>query len=120
MTADTDRSRLAYTEFIKMSADGTLPSLDETSISEIASAMSDSPSIQQAAVGTYYSSLSSAELDAEEREREMSWNRLRQSRRDAMFRSADVSPEEAGRLAFDEMAGDPSGMLKAKERFFFR
>ena len=52
-------------------------------------------------------------------ERDMLWKRMKSDRRTAMFRASGIGPDEAGRIAFDEMAGDPSAMLKVKERFFF-
>lgn len=114
-----DLRKAAYADFIKMSADGTLRTMDETGVSSLASAVSDSPVVQEAMLGTYYGNLMSGELAAEEAERGSTWNRMKSARRNAMFRFSDVSAETAGRLAFDEMAGDPSGMLKLKERFFF-
>ena len=112
-------SKAAYAEFIKMSADGTLRTIDEAGISGLAAAVSDNPVIQEAMLSTYYGSLMASEFEAEEAERVSTWNRMRSDRRAAMFRFSDIDAETAGRLAFDEMAGDPSGMLKLKERFFF-
>ena len=114
-----DLSKAAYAEFIKRSADGTLRTMDETGISGLAATVSDNPVIQEAMLGTYYGNLMAGDLEAEAAARVSTWNRMRSDRHAAMFRFSDIDAETAGRLAFDEMAGDPSGMLKLKERFFF-
>lgn len=114
-----DERRDAYAGFLAMAADGTLGSLDEAEASALASSISDEPILQEAVLDRFYGSKMGTEIEDEARERDMTWRRMKSDRRTAMFRAAGVGASEAGRIAFDEMAGDPSAMLKVKERFFF-
>lgn len=118
MTSADERNN-AYASFLAMAADGTLGSLDEMDASALASSVSDEPTLQEAVLGSFYGSKMRSEIEGEAMERDMLWKRMKSDRRTAMFRASGIGPDEAGRIAFDEMAGDPSAMLKVKERFFF-
>lgn len=116
---DTNERDNVYASFLAMSADGSLGSLDESDASALAASVSENPIIQGAVLERFYGSKMQTEIENEAKESDMTWKRLKSNRRMAMFRVAGIGADEAGRIAFDEMAGDPSAMLKVKERFFF-
>lgn len=109
----------AFTDFIGLHTAGRLGSLDEDQAFGLARAVSDDPVVVSEALGTFYADRTGDEIGADLDDSRNAVARMRSGRRNAMYRHAGLTDEEAGRIEFDAANGDPSALAKLKERFFF-
>lgn len=118
----------AMSDFLAVSALGGLSDLGMDDAVNLAKAASADPEamgaaspadVQAAMLGTYFGAVGDAEIMQAARDSEMAVARMKSERWDTLFRVSGVSPEEAGRMMFDRDNGDPSAMLKVKERYYF-
>ncbi len=118
----------AMDDFLAVSAVGGLPDLGVDDVVALAKAASADPEamgaaspadVQDAMLGAYFGAVGDAEIMQAARDSEMAVARMKSDRWDMLFRVSGVSPEEAGRMMFDRDNGDPSAMVRVKERYYF-
>ena len=118
----------AMSDFLAVSALGGLPDLGMDDAVDLAKSASADPEamgaespadVQAAMLGAYFGAVGDAEIMQAARDSEMAVARMKSERWDTLFRASGVSPDEAGRMMFDRANGDPSAMLKVKERYYF-
>lgn len=68
---------------------------------------------------TYFAAQATDDLSAGRARREQADADYRRSGDDAMFMYAGVTPEQAGRMQYDAMNGDPSALLGVREKFYY-
>jgi len=129
MTAkDTKKAATAVSDFLAVSSIGGLPDLGVDEAVQLAKDASGDPKalglerpedVQEAMLGSYFGALGDAEVHAANREAEMGVARMRTNRWNMLFRMAGIDPDGAARMTFDRENGDPSAMLKVKERYYF-
>lgn len=118
----------AMDDFLAVSAVGGLPDLGMDDVAALAKAASADPAahgaetaadVQGAMLGAYFGAVGDAEIMQAVRDSDMAVARMKSDRWDMLFRATGVSPDEAGRMMFDRDNGDPSAMMRVKERYYF-
>ena len=127
-------SDVALAAFAQASVEGTLGKLTTDGAFRLARSVSADPSALSEVVGApgatkddaetlvldeYFAERSADLVRSVSSERDTMVRRMRSERRNRMFESAGITPDEAARVSFDDENGDPSSMNLVKERFYF-
>lgn len=120
MNRMTDDMRdAAYSDFLRASVTGDLANADDRTVALFALGVSDNPVVQESVIRTAYRTRFNYMVDSGKAEDDMMRRRFATDSRTAMYRACGVSDEDAGRLEFDEMNGDPTGLMKLRETYYF-
>lgn len=116
---DLEVAGVAAAMFAGAAASGGLAGLDDARTFALAAEASDDPYVQSAMLATAFADRTVAAadaLDAADGERRAA---SLERRRSAVAAASSLTREEASRLLLDRDLGDPSGWLRAKERFYY-
>lgn len=125
---DRQKAATAVSDFLAVSAVGGLPDLgieDAVRLASDAAAdpealgMTDPGDVEAAMLGSYFGTIGDQEVRQTARDTEMAVARMKTERWDLLFQMSGIDSEDAARMEFDRENGDPSAMLKVKERYYF-
>lgn len=130
MEKNTSMAEAAAREFLAAGSDGSLGGMPVEYIVDMADRLSgdtavlgfgDMPAdaVSDEMLYTYFAARSAEDLLSSRARREQQDADYARCAEDAMFMYAGVTPEQAGRMQYDAVNGDPSALLGVREKFYY-